>query len=292
MSITEDATAKIEQLSKRLISMSAADIAGMIDSGDTLNDVTFRLWREEDFGAFYAPFDWVNEQADIVLIGITPGRRQAKDALLALRAALMAGKPIPEAAAQAKQAASFNGDMRSIATELMDHFRLNEVFGLRGCSLLFDVAASRAHYTSVLRYPVIEWKTVTKKGMKTTKWTDYGGDDQIIRRICMKKTIETKFLPELREFANAWLVPFGPIPALVLEQLADRGEIDRSRILTGLNHPSGTQWNRHNCQLDRVDHRACARNVGCSTIQDRSRRLRQRIREILSIDGQAERTVS
>src|SRR3981189_3213212 len=38
------------------------------------------FWPETqgEFGQFYAPFDWINESADIVLIGITPGKRQAK----------------------------------------------------------------------------------------------------------------------------------------------------------------------------------------------------------------------
>jgi hypothetical protein len=33
------------------------------------------------------------------------------------------------------------------------------------------------------------------------------------------------------------------------------------------NHPSGTRWNRHNCQLNMTDdHSACAPNGGCEGI--------------------------
>jgi hypothetical protein len=294
MSISDDECQTIERLGKRLISMSAAEIERKVKQGDILDEPSLKLWREGNFAAFYAPFDWINEEADIVLLGITPGRNQATKALLALRSALMAGKSIPEAAARAKQAASFEGDMRTIAAELMDYFRLNEVFGLPSTSMLFGAAAHRAHYTSVLRHPVLEWKAVNKKGTKVTGWTDYGGDEKITKRASMMETIEAKLVPELSLFPNAWLVPFGPVPALVLDQLADRGDIHRSRILTGLNHPSGTQWNRHNCQLDRVDHKDCSRNVGCSTIQERSRQLRDRVHKILNgaQDTAAERLAS
>jgi hypothetical protein len=37
---------------------------------------TFRLHKENGIKIYYAPFDFVNESAKIVLIGITPGWKQ------------------------------------------------------------------------------------------------------------------------------------------------------------------------------------------------------------------------
>ncbi len=46
--------------------------------------------------------------------------------------------------------------MRTLGARLMDHFRLNEVFGMRSTLELFEGASHRAHYTSALRYPVLK----------------------------------------------------------------------------------------------------------------------------------------
>lgn len=239
--------------------------------------------EKDRFACFYSPFDWVNDSADIVLIGITPGKRQAIDSLI--RSGLKSGKPVADAAARAKHVASFNGEMRDVASELIDYFRLNEVFGIEKSAMLFDEVAHRTHYTSVLRYPVLEWKTVIRKRRKTTGWFNYGGDDKIFKRPFMRKMIEEKLIPELQLFPNAWLVPFGPTPAFVLNELVRQGAISGDRILAGLNHPSGSQWNRHNCQMDRVDHSTCSPNVGCAKVQERTSRLKQTIAQLLAPKG-------
>ena len=99
------------------------------------------------------------------------------------------------------------------------------------------------------------------------------------------RSMERDFVPEMVAFKNAWLVPFGPVPTRALEDLARRKLIDRSRVLSGINHPSGTQRNRHNCQLNTTsDHSACAPNVGCSTVRERSRRLEVIVANLLAGD--------
>jgi hypothetical protein len=248
MSISRDEIEAIERMASHLTTMTEMEVTRLIDAGDILTDPFFAPAREDRFACFYAPFDWLNESADVVLIGITPGKRQANDALLSLRSALKNGGPAADAAARAKQVASFNGEMRDVASELMDYFRLNDVFGIEKSAMLFDTMAHRTHYTSVLRYPVLEWKTVIRKKRKTTGWFNYGGDDKIFKRPFMREMIEEKLIPELQLFPNAWFVPFGPTPAFVLDELVRKGAIGGDRILAGLNHPSGGQWNRHNAK--------------------------------------------
>jgi hypothetical protein len=267
MSISADEIQTIQRLATHLLSLTEGEIPRLIADGYILKDAFFSPVIADRFATFFAPFDSVNDSADVVLIGITPGKRQAIDALLTLRSALKNGKPVADAAARAKQVASFNGEMRDVAAVLMDYFRLNDVFGVEKSAMLFDKMAHRTHNTSVLRYSVLEWKTVNKKGSKTSGWFNYGGDDKIFKRPFMRKMIEEKLVPELQLFPNAWLVPFGPTPAFVLDELVRKGVIGGDRVLAGLNHPSGSQWNRHNCQMDRVDHSTCSPNVGCAKVQ-------------------------
>jgi hypothetical protein len=275
LSLADRKSERIERIGPYLSTLSETQIDRLVETGDVLSDDAFWPETKGEFGQFYAPFDWINESADIVLIGITPGKRQAKSALKALRSALMAGKSAEEAARIAKQAASFEGDMRDIAAQLMNRFDLHKLFRLADAAELFDSASHRAHYTSLLRYPVLHWQTKKKKdGTKTTGWFDYSGGDSAFATDMLLRSIAEDFEPEIVTFKDAWLVPFGPVPALALEKMADRGLVDPDRILPGVNHPSGTQWNRHNCQLNTSDdHSSCARNVGCETIRGRSERL-------------------
>ncbi len=275
MSLADEKRERIELIGSHLCKLSTSQIDRLVETGDVLGDNAFWPETQDEFGQFYAPFDWINDSADVVLIGITPGKRQAKSALKALRAALMAGKSPEEAARIAKQAASFEGDMRDIAAQLMNRFDLHRLFRLADVVELFGTASHRAHYTSLLRYPVLHWQTKLKKDKtRTTGWFDYSGGDSAFTTDMLLRSIAKDFEPEIATLKDAWLVPFGPVPALALERMADRGLVDPDRILPGVNHPSGTQWNRHNCQLNTSDdHSSCARNVGCETIRGRSARL-------------------
>lgn len=271
--IEAEAIERIGCRRKALTSRYPDDIRKAIKRNTILSDPTFALWSEGKYSSFYAPFDWINEQADVVLIGITPGMQQAEAALIELQRQLKKGASAEEAARLAKLEASFKGTMRSIASQLMDHFGLQKVFGLATCGELFTRNINRVHFTSVLRYPVLE---TGKQG-----WKDFGGDEKIMSRSPLRKMIDDIFVPEIKRFPKAWLVPFGPTPAVVLQALGERGIIDMGRVLPGLNHPTGTQWNRHNCQLDLVDHTECAPNVGCGAIQARSKQLREKIASLV-----------
>lgn len=271
--IEAGAIERIDSVQSALKNRYPDDIRKAIERNTILSDPAFSLWSEGKYSCFYAPFDWINEQADIVLIGITPGKQQAEAALIELQRQLKKGASAEEAARLAKLEASFKGTMRTIASQLMDHFGLQKVFGLPTCDELFTRSIHRAHFTSVLCYPVLE---TGKQG-----WKDFSGDEKIMSRSSLRKMIDDIFVPEIERFPKAWLVPFGPTPAIVLEALGERGIVDMGRVLSGLNHPAGTQWNRHNCQLDRVEHRDCAPNVGCGTIQERSRQLREKVASLV-----------
>lgn len=55
-------------------------------------DERLRLWQEGPLSVHYAPWDWVNTAAKVMLVGITPGAYQATEALREARACLRAGR--------------------------------------------------------------------------------------------------------------------------------------------------------------------------------------------------------
>lgn len=140
------------------------------DGPSVLRDEALGLVYEGEYRAFFALFDWINDRADVVIVGVTPGKQQALEALLSFRAALAAGGSLDDAARRTKSPASFKGGMRRLGARLMDHFGLHRLFGLSSMLELFGGAAHRAHYASVLRYPILK-----KSG-------NYAGDSRIATR--------------------------------------------------------------------------------------------------------------
>lgn len=92
-------------------------------AGDVPLPASLRMAGDGRFDVFYAPFDHVNPDARVVLVGITPGRVQALEAIGTARRCLLAGMSESEACERAKSAASFAGPMRSNLVLLLDHIR-------------------------------------------------------------------------------------------------------------------------------------------------------------------------
>lgn len=271
MSLSNASRALLERMGPIIVRATEEDIRRAInaDGPAALRDDALGILRDGDYSAFFAPFDWINDKADIVIIGVTPGKQQALEALLSFRAALAAGASIDEAAARAKSAASFKGGMRTLGARLMDHFALHRLFGLATMLDLFGSAAHRAHYTSVLRYPVLK------------KFGNYAGDSRIASRPFMRRMIDETLAEELAMLPKAWLVPFGPNAMRALEHLAQAGRINESRILGGILHPGGQQWNRYNVQLDLVSGEAARAVPGGAEVLRRSAALRGKVASLL-----------
>jgi hypothetical protein len=94
----------------------AADIAAATEA-QLRSDITLGgkllLGSEGRLQVCYAPFEHVGEAARVVLLGITPGRQQAFNALLEVRLQILAGADHTTALAAAKSFASFSGPLRS-----------------------------------------------------------------------------------------------------------------------------------------------------------------------------------
>ncbi len=70
-----------------------------------------RLAQDGDVAVYYAPFDHINADARVVLVGITPGLTQAINALNASRLALSGGASSADASRAGKLTGAFSGPM-------------------------------------------------------------------------------------------------------------------------------------------------------------------------------------
>ena len=120
--------------------------------GDIQNEA-FLLGQERKLAVYYAPLDWINADARIVLVGLTPGWSQTKIAFEECSAALRQRVSEDGASKAAKAKASFAG-MRNRLCGWLDDLAVDDWLGLGTTDELFDHRRDLVHTTSLIRYPV------------------------------------------------------------------------------------------------------------------------------------------
>lgn len=197
----------------------------------------------------YAPFDHVSRQAEIVIVGLTPGRQQMRNAISEARRVLHRGGSEAEAIEAAKVFASFSGPMRSNLVAMLDHIGVNRLLGIPSTATLWNRDAQRAHFTSALRYPVF------------VGGGNYSGAPSMVTTPLLRAHLSRWFGAEIAALRSAIFVPLGPKVAEALESVARERDIDQRRILAGLPHPSGANAERIAFFLGRKDKVALSTKV-------------------------------
>lgn len=208
-------------------SLSSAEKAG----SSTLYD-KLRLARHDDIEVCYAPFEYLNPEARVVIVGITPGRTQMLAAVKEARRHLDQGSDVSATLMAAKRSAGFSGAIRPNLVGLLDSVGLQRWLGIPSCDALFGSAAHLMQTASVLRNPVF----VAGK--------NYNGTPNMTRNPLLREQLLTYFGEDVRAFPGAIFIPLGDKVSEALHFLADHGRLDRGRILDGLPHPSGANAER------------------------------------------------
>ena len=108
---------------------------------------------------YYAPWDWVNTDAKVMLVGITAGRHQAEVALGEARRLLLAGASTEEALRSAVASGAFAGSMRTNLIRMLDGIGLAGALHIDSSSQLFD-----SHFHMVANASAIGWPVFVKGG--------------------------------------------------------------------------------------------------------------------------------
>ena len=190
------------------------------------------LASEGPLSCFYAPFDWVNPAARVVLVGITPGQTQADNALREAGAQLARGSSDAVALLAAKRTGAFSGAMRPNLVAMLNHVGLRSWLGLSSCDALFGAYADLLQTSSVLPFPVF------------VNGENYNGTPDIAKSGLLRSLVLEHFVPVLKALPNAVFVPLGPVPTKVLDWLAGEGHVRAEQVLAGLPHPSGANAER------------------------------------------------
>lgn len=199
------------------------------------------LHQEGSVNVVYSPFDHIATSPKLAVVGITPGRAQAVNALRAAGAALRAGEAESVALRIAKLTGSFSGTQtRNNLVAMLNAIGIAERLGLATSAELFDTDRELIHFTSALRYPVL------------VDGRNYNGSPNMIRTPVLRKMIETYLAEEVAALPGVLWLPLGPKPAIALRHLVDRGVLPAAQLLDGMPHPSGLNGERVSAFLGRI----------------------------------------
>jgi hypothetical protein len=196
--------------------------------------------RNQQLSTWYSPFDYINTQAKIVIVGITPGHQQATNALLKARDVLQANGSEHQAKLEAKVFASFSGAMRGNLIEMLDYIGINNTLSITSTRELFEDKANLVHFTSALRYPVM------KNG------ENYNGTPSMIRTPFLIDQLKKWFGSECQTLPNAIYVALGPVVMEALQLLEQDGILNSDKIIE-IPHPSPASNERINYFLMKKD---------------------------------------
>lgn len=177
---------------------------------------------------YYAPFEYINPSARVVLVGITPGPTQMVNANNEARLALQAGKSSAESIRIAKNIAAFSGEpLRGNLIRQLNHWGFHQWLGLNNSSDLFSTCRHLVQTTSLLRYPVF------------INDDDYRGSPDMTKHPLLRKHLLENFVVEVEELRDAVFVGLGPQVQKVLDRLIHERVLKPNRVIGGMLHPSG-----------------------------------------------------
>lgn len=192
----------------------------------------FLLGKDGELSTYYIPFDYVNTKAKVVLVGITPGFTQWKNAMHEAQKQLLSGAPEKSAWIAAKRIGAFSGAMRNNLINLLDSIGVNTWLRIGCCDALFSSHADLVQTTSILRHPVF------------INGDNYNGTPSMVRTPFLRNQILTHFAQEVAQLNDPIFIPLGPKVSEAIAWLTEQGVLNKDRILDGLPHPSGANAER------------------------------------------------
>lgn len=193
----------------------------------------FRLQSEGQIEVFYTPFDHVNGDAHVTLIGITPGWRQMRVAYEAARDLLQQGVPHDQVLAATSDTAGFSGPMRTNLVAMLDGIGLPESLGITSSAELFAERSDLRHSTSAIRYAAFV------NGRNYT-----GSQPALPTTPVLRRYVFDVLAVEIDQVPRSIVIPLGRSVESALALLIEAGKLDRTRCCLGFPHPSGANGHR------------------------------------------------
>jgi hypothetical protein len=174
----------------------------------------------------YAPFEWINPQAQLIIVGITPGETQAVNALKEAQRQLSMGATEARAIEAAKRTGAFSGLMRPNLVAMLEEVNVHRWAGVTSCAQLFDGSATFLQTASVVQYPAY-WNG-----------DNYNGQVAPQRSPVLRELVLDHFVPMAKSVPDAHILALGDVVWETMQWLIERGHIEEGRVLGAMPHPS------------------------------------------------------
>lgn len=215
---------------------------------------SFLLGRDGRFTMHYIPFEHVNPEARVVIVGIAPGFVQWKVAMQEAQRQLASNAPQAQVLRAARLSGAFSGAIRPNFVALLDAIGMQRWLGIASCATLFGQDAQLVQISAILRHPVF------------VDGKNYSGTPGMARLPFLREAVLRYFAHEAAQLPDALYIPMGGSVAEGLDWLAREGVIRRDRILHGLPHPSGANAERVAYFLGRKDRAALSSRTNARQI--------------------------
>lgn len=196
----------------------------------------FLIEEYKSIEIYYAPHnEYINPNAKIFIVGITPGFEQMNTAISTARKAMELTNDIEEIMYKCKVAARFSGTLRKNIIDMLDEIKLNKALNLNSSIELFQDKDCLLHTVSLIPYSVFV------KGKNYT-----GHTPKLIKSEFLMKYIYENFVDELNKFKDkdVLIIPLGIAVEEILNNLVEKNIIEEKQVLKGFPHPSGANVNR------------------------------------------------
>ena len=169
-------------------------------------------------------FSYINPNAEIVIVGITPGNSQLANS--------REGKSMREI----KRENAFAGNMRPNLIAMLDHIGINTLLHIESCSTLWTDDFDKVDMTSLL----MDATYVINKNGKEEMFKD---TSKIFKSPKLSNMLNNGFKKNCDSYTNVKLyIACGPGVYTILKQLQDDKVI--SVPVVGIAHPSGANMGR------------------------------------------------
>lgn len=192
------------------------------------DDKTFLLETDSGYSVYYVPFEYVNTQARLVVVGITPGPEQMKCAYATARKLIASSASIADCLREIKRSCAFLG-MRDKINEMLDHFKIPHCIGARDAASLWGSNYGLFHTTSV----------VPNAAFRNGAYFN-GPFSAVLDIPLLRKQFENTFIPSVERIGkDAFYVGMGPVVDEALAWCTARGVLAPRQILGYFPHASG-----------------------------------------------------
>ena len=178
-------------------------------------------------------FDYVNTEAEVVIVGITPGNSQLEGSREGL------------SPREIKRKFAFAGKMRPNLVNMLDFIGVNSLLDIESCSTLWEEDFDKVDMTSLLVEATYE---VKKDGTKEM----FRHAQKIAKSEKLTRMLEEGFVKNCSRYENAVLyVACGLGVYDVLKGLLEEQEIKGQVV--GIAHPSGANMKCIQCYLGKKE---------------------------------------